>query len=360
VDLLAFLSTDDLGSRSNGNDVWGWTDPLTQREYAIAACASGTSFIDVTNPTQPCVLGFLKTHTVSSSWRDVKVYKDHAYIVSEATNHGMQVYDLTQLRGLPCTGIRDLAETAFYSEFGSSHNIAINEETGFAYSVGSRTCNAGLHIVDIRDPKNPTFAGCFGDDGYVHDTQCVIYRGPDTRYTGKEICFCYNEDSLTIVDVTDKDAMTMISRMEYQGNAYTHQGWLLPNEAYLLLDDELDELNGPNRHTRTMLWDVKNLQNPFIQNSFYSSETAIDHNLYTLGNRAYLSNYVAGLRIYDTTRAYTGGTMTEVGFFKVCPDRNDVAFAGAWSSYIYFPSGTIVTNTIERGFFVLKFNDPAK
>jgi len=314
VDLLAFLSVADLGSNANGNDVWGWTDPQTKKEYAIAATVPGTSFIDVTNPIQPCVLGFLRTHTVSSSWRDVKVYKDHAFIVSEASNHGMQVFDLTQLRGLTCAGIRTFTETAFYGEFTSAHNIAINEETGFAYSVGSRTCNAGLHIVDIRDPVNPTFAGCFGADGYVHDTQCVIYRGPDTRHTGKEICFGYNEDTLTVIDVSDKEAMTIISRTPYQGSAYTHQGWLLPNQAYLLLDDELDEINGPNKHTRTMLWDVRDLQRPVIANSFYSSETAVDHNLYTLGNRAYLSNYCAGLRIYDTTLAATGGQLSELGF----------------------------------------------
>jgi len=314
--------------------------------------------VDVTTPTQPCVLGFLKTHTFSSIWRDVKVYKNHAFIVSEATNHGMQVYDLTKLRGLTCGALRQFTATAYYGEFGNSHNIAINEETGFAYSVGTRTCNSGLHVVDIRDPLNPKFAGCFGQDGYVHDTQCVVYRGPDTRYHDKEVCFCYNEDSLTIVDVTDKDNMHMISRTEYEGCQYTHQGWLLPNSAYLLLDDELDEITGPNQHTRTMLWDVRNLENPSIANSFYSTETVVDHNLYTRDNRAYLSNYCGGLRIYDTTQAFNGGRMTEVGFFDVAPDCDTPEFMGSWSSYVYFPSRTIVVNSIERGLFVLKFNDP--
>lgn len=37
--------------------------------------------------------------------------------------------------------------------------------------------------------------------------QCVIYTGPDAKYQGKEICFNYNEDSLTIVDVSDKTDM---------------------------------------------------------------------------------------------------------------------------------------------------------
>jgi len=262
------------------------------------------------------------------------------------------------LRGLTCSKDRVLRSTVHYAEFGSAHNLVINEESGYAYSVGSQTCRSGLHIVNIRNPVQPEFVGCYGDDGYVHDAQCVNYNGPDTRYQSKEVCFCYNEDSLTIVDVTNKAAMTEISRTEYAGYQYTHQGWLLPGEGYLLLNDELDEIYNSNHHTRTMLWNVNDLEKTFIQNSFYSSETVVDHNLYTLANRVYLSNYCGGLRIYDTTQAFQGGPMTEVGYFDVAPDCDTTDFFGSWSSYIYFPSGNIVVNSIERGMFVVKFNDP--
>ncbi len=91
------------------------------------------------------------------------------------------------------------------------------------YSVGSRTCTSGLHVVDVRDPLNPKFVGCFGQDGYVHDAQCVIYKGPDADHQGKEICFCYNENTLTIVDVEDKDDMKMLSKVPYDNVHYTHQ-----------------------------------------------------------------------------------------------------------------------------------------
>lgn len=122
--------------------------------------------------------------------------------------------------------------------------------------------------------------GCFGQDGYVHDAQCVIYKGPDTSYQGREICFCYNENTLTIVDVQDKQDMKMLSRVPYQGSAYTHQGWLNEEQSHLLLDDELDELYGSNPHTRTMVWDVEKLEDPKLINSFYSSKQATDHNMY--------------------------------------------------------------------------------
>ena len=193
----------------------------------------------------------------------------------------MQVYDLTGLRDRrPTQPVEQLEETALYEEFGSSHNMVINEKTGFAYSVGSRTCTGGLHVVNINDPINPQFVGCFGQDGYVHDAQCVTYNGPDRNYQGQEICFCYNENTLTIVNVEDKTDMKMLSRVPYNNAYYTHQGWLTEDQSYLLLDDELDELYGPDPRTRTMIWNVENLAEPVLTGSFFSEKQASDHNLY--------------------------------------------------------------------------------
>ncbi len=194
----------------------------------------------------------------------------------------MQVYNLQQLRNLkpPSEGTNVLQETAFYGEFGSAHNIVADEDAGFVYSVGSTTCNSGLHIVDVRDPTNPQFAGCFGEDGYVHDAQCVVYQGPDSRYHDREICFCYNEDTLTVVDVTAKAAPELVSRVKYENSFYTHQGWLLEDQSFLLLNDELDELYGPTPRTRSMIWSVETLTDPILVNSFYSEKQSTDHNLY--------------------------------------------------------------------------------
>lgn len=73
VDLMSFIPLTDLGSNGDANDIWGWTDPDTGKEYAIVGCVDGTSFVDVTHPTNPMVLGFLPTKTTSSLWRDIKV-----------------------------------------------------------------------------------------------------------------------------------------------------------------------------------------------------------------------------------------------------------------------------------------------
>ena len=133
-------------------------------------------------------------------------------------------------------------ETIHYAaeSLSNAHNIVINEETDFAYIVGSNTCDHGLHMVNIEKPRQPRFAGCFAADGYTHDAQCVAYDGADREHRGREVCFGFNEDTLTIVDVTDKMNPRMISRTSYNGSGYTHQGWVTDDHLFLLLGDELD------------------------------------------------------------------------------------------------------------------------
>ena len=178
-------------------------------------------------------------------------------------------------------------------------------------------------------------------------------RAQDTEFQGKEICFNYNENTLTIVDVSDKENMVMLSRVTYDNVYYTHQGWLLDGQTHLVLDDELDEQRGPTANTRTMVWDVRSLRNPTLANSFFSPETAIDHNQYVHNGVAYQANYCAGLRLLRPTGNGPNPIMEEIGHFRASPDCDTAIFRGAWSVYPYFASGSIVMQTIERGLFVM-------
>lgn len=359
IDLGAYLPLDDIGVESdpiwgrNANDIWGWTDPETGREYALVGSSHGTSFVDVTEPTAPVHLGILPTHqplhTLFQSWRDVKVYADHAFIVSEEPAHGMQVFDLTQLRG--ATEPRTWSETAHYPGIGGAHNIAINEDTGYAYVIGSATCDGGPHIVDIRTPRQPLPAGCVASDGYTHDTQAVVYDGPDSRYVGHEILFNFNEDTVTIVDVTDKANPVQLGKLGYDAASYTHQGWLTEDSRHLLFNDELDEQEN-GTPTTTYVADVADLENPTLVGGHEHATPAIDHNLYTKDGKVYEANYRAGLRILST-KGVAQARLRELGFFDVYPADDAAQFNGAWSSYPYFESGTVVVSGIEQGLFVL-------
>ena len=359
VDLMSFMPLSEIGStQSNdeGNDAWGWTDPETGKEYAIIGRVFGTSFVDISDPANPIYLGELRTHgQFGSPWRDIKVYNDHAFVVSEARRHGMQVFDLTQLRTVTNPPVT-FAESAHYNGFGSAHNIVINEDSGFAYGVGTNKCSGGLAMVDIQDPLNPSNAGCYSADGYTHDAQCVIYSGPDSEHGGKEICFNSNEDTLTIVDVSDKANPVLISRTGYPGSGYTHQGWLTEDQAFFLLDDELDEVN-IGHNTRTRVWDVADLDAPMLDGSFDNAISAIDHNQYVLGNCTFQANYRAGLRILEFDPADPSFGMAEAGYFDIYPADDSAQFNAAWSNYPYFDSGVVIISGIEQGLFVVRPSD---
>jgi choice-of-anchor B domain-containing protein len=357
VDLLSFLPLSEIGG-GNGNDLWGWTDPMTGKEYAIMGRSNGTAFIDISDLNNPVFLGNLPTNSFNSAWRDIKTYEGanfaYAFIVADNSgSHGLQIFDLTQLRSVASPPVA-FSESARYDLFGSAHNIVINEASGFAYAVGISSglerCSGGLHMINIQDPVNPSFAGCYSADGYTHDAQCVDYVGPDTDHQGKEICFNANVDTLTIVDVDDKSSPILISRSGYSSAGYTHQGWLTADQRYYLLDDEGDE--GP-ANTQTYIWDLADLDNPPAPVVYTSTTKAIDHNLYVHNGLVFQSNYRAGLRVLDPSDI-SNGNLSEIGFFDIYPDDDDANFNGAWSNYPFFDSGAVIVSGIEQGLFVLR------
>ena len=366
VDLLSFLPREEIGAARGArlNDIWGWTDPESGREYALVGRMDGTSFVDVTDAYNPRYLGNLARTDGSppSTWRDIKVFKDHAFIVADgAGEHGMQVFDLTRLRDV--TEPREFEATAMYTGIASSHNVAINENTGFAYLVGSsgggETCGGGSHIVDINDPLNPVFAGCFAHEntgrsntGNSHDTQCVIYHGPDEDYRGREICVNSNENALSVADVTDKDNPIAVAKAAYPNVSYAHQGWLTEDHRYFYSNDETDELAGLVEATRTLIWDLADLDDPVLIKEYFSPTKVTDHNLYVKGDRLYMSNNRAGLRVLDISDPENP---VELGYFDTTPwSADEAGFDGTWSVYPYFESGTVLLSSRREGLFLVR------
>jgi choice-of-anchor B domain-containing protein len=272
------------------------------------------------------------------------------------------VFDLRQLRGLtgpPAT----FSATAHYTSVASVHNIALNEATGFAYLVGSNggatNCGGGLHMVNVQNPAAPAFAGCFADPltgragtGYTHDVQCVIYAGPHAAYGGREICIGANETALSVSDVTDKSAPVAVSRAGYPTVGYAHQGWLSPYQRYFFLNDELDEIQGSAATTRTVIWDLADLEDPVVLAEYFGPTSATDHNNYVVGTRLYASNYQYGIRVIDISNP---AAPSQTGHFDTAPDEPDqFGFGGSWSNYPFFASGIVVVTSRAQGLFVLK------
>ena len=369
IDMLSFISPKDLtgGVNTELNDLWGWTDASTGKEYGLIGLRNGTSFVDISDPLNPFVVGFLPTATVSATWRDMKVYKDYVYIVADGANmHGVQVFDLTQLRGV--TTFTEFNMTFHYKNLGSVHNIALNEATGYAYATGISSatssdykCGGGLHMLDLSNPAEPQFAGCFSHDGtgrsgtgYTHDAQIVIYNGPDADYKGKEIAFSSNETALSIGDITDKNNVKIISKFDNANFGYVHQGWLSEDHRYFFVNDELNEYRGNDKEQTTVIFDLKDLDNPKILTTYRSGLKTIDHNNYVKGDLLFQSNYSTGLRVLYINDVRNP---VEVANFDTYSAGDKVSFVGSWSNYPYFESGTILVSSIEEGLFLLKASD---
>jgi choice-of-anchor B domain-containing protein len=372
VELMSFMSVSDIGGGRGVqlSGVWGWTDPQSNREYALVGRMDGTAFVDVTDPTNPRYLGDLPMTPGSnpSPWREIKVYKDYALISADGAGPAhLQIFDLKQLRNAKT--VTSFKPTVLYKRVNSVHNIVVNEESGFAYAVGSssggETCGGGLHMIDIRDPLNPQFVGCFADaqtgrasTGYSHDALCVNYRGPDKDYANREICLGSNETMLSVADVTDKKNPKAVSRAAYPKVGYSHQGWLTKDQRYFFMNDELDEVSGLVQNTRTLVWDLADLDDPQMVLEFNSPTQASDHNLYIKDDLMYQSHYKAGVRLVDVSNPLKP---VEIGFFDTAPTQPDTpGFAGSWGNFPFFKSGTWIASSMNEGLFVLKKKDTTK
>ena len=376
-DLMGRVTLEEMDAEA-GNDCWGWTDSTTGREYAIMGVNNGTSFIDITDSTSPIYLGKLPTATVDSSWRDMKVYNDHVYIVSEAGDHGLQVFNLANLRGIDSEQVFSADYTD--KSFGQAHNIAINEDSGYAYIAGART--KGIYALNLSNPLAPKLELEGSQFGYSHDAQIVNYKGPDQDHFGKEIYIGSNENKVDIVDVTDKSEPKLISTFLYD-HQYTHQAWLTDDHKYALLGDELDEVDSnyelkADAKTRTVIIDLSDLDKPSLHHDYEAETKAIDHNGYVKGTEFFLASYTAGLRVLDILNI-DQKSISETGFFNTFINHNDSglpnsttvksqdpdgdhsgkkgnssAFNGAWSVYPFFKSENIIISDINSGLYIVK------
>lgn len=333
------------------NDVWGWTDPLTNREYAIVGVDTGVAFVDVTDAECPAYVGLLPTHSTKSGWRDMKVYGDHMFGVSEADEHGLQVFDLTQLADVAEPPAL-FEESAHFDGFGNAHNIAINDVTATAFVVGGSECNGGIYMLDVSDPLTPVHVGCY-DPFAVHDTQCVVYAGPDTEHVDKELCFTSNGSELNVgvIDVTDRENPIELSLTTYEGAVYPHQGWLTDDHTYFFLGDEADEIAGVD--TTTYIWDMTDLDAPVMMGTYVAQTQSTDHNMYVRDGLLWQANYSAGLRVLDIADA-ANANLVEVGYFDGYPPDDAAGYGTAWGVFPFFPSGRVLMTS--EGLFVI---DPA-
>ena len=393
VDLDAFLPLGMIGA-SFVNDVWGWEED--GRQFAIAGTWEGTAFVEVTDGDSPIYLGTLPSaasavapypegfsgaDVFGNLWGDIRVHEGVAYIGSEAFNfatgvgHGIQLFDLDRL--LDADGPQTWTADGKLGNY-SSHNLSLNEESEVLYVVGASdgvtecdTGGGGPIAYDVSDALSPELIGCVPQDGYTHDIQCVDYDGPDDDYDDAEICIAANEDTLTILDLSNfiegqgdpviVDKLTYLDLpFEPEGggppNYYTHQGWLSEDHDVFFLGDELDEFFGGIGPRTTYIFDLEDLDNASLIAGHTTGNSSIDHNMFVHDDLLYQSNYSDGLAILDTDNAKQGD-LELIGNFDTFPADDITDFFGSWGNYPFFGDGKVIVTSSDEGLFVLDADD---
>ena len=229
-----------------------------------------------------------------------------------------------------------------YREVNSVHNIVINEDSGFAYAVGSSAGGDDVRRRSAHD-RHPR-----AEEAEVRRLLRGRQHGPrqhrllarravrELQGTGQALqAAARSASGRTKRRSASRTSPTRRTRrpsraQRIRTSAYTHQGWFTEDHRYFYVNDELDEIGGAmSRRRARSIWDFADLENPKLVKEHIGGEAASDHNLYVKGDLMYQANYRAGLRILNIKDP---ANPKEVAFFDTAPYRpNTAGFNGAWS-----------------------------
>ncbi len=306
---------------SDYNDVWGYTAP-DGREYAILGTTTGTAIYNCTNPSAPYRTGFISGDF--STWRDMKTYREYAYIVTEGG------------RGVQIISLADPENPFLVKKWGNSavdhaHNIAIDLDRGMAYIAGEST---GMPVLDLSDPENPvkvaTYTAFYVHDLHVQDGLAHLAEIFDGRYR--------------IVGVDNLPSFPSKDSVRTPGN-FTHTAWVNEDNTLAVTTDE-------SSSGRITLYDVSVPTNIRQRSAWTLNPNSIVHNAFIRGSRVYASWYTSGFACVDVSNP---AQPTFVGSYDTSTKTGD--YDGAWGCYPFTPSGHVYISDRDRGLFILKVDD---
>ena len=331
------VSLDFLGQltyNKNMSDVWGFEK--NGSEYAIATLTNGTSFVDVTDPTNPVELFFQSGP--NTLWRDAKDWNsNYAYVTNEGGN-GIRIFDLTDfpntINSSSWTGGNFNGQNI---SLDKSHNVFI-DENGYCYIIGyNYPAEIGkVMILDLNvNPLNPPIVGIY-DNSYVHD---IFVRG-DTMWTCE-----FNSGYFAVVDVSDK-ANPNILAVQSTPSSTTHNIWLSDDGNFAYTTDE-------TYGGTVTSWNVSDLTDIQYLDEYAASHpsTSMPHNAFLKGNHLYISHYEDGVTVVDVSNPYN---LTEIAHYDTSPSYSGQGYEGCWGVYPYLPSGNVLATDQQNGLFVLE------
>ncbi|MBP6812980.1 MAG: choice-of-anchor B family protein [Saprospiraceae bacterium] len=342
LELLARWDDDSLPIASPGNlklqynSCWGLA--VNGHEYAVIGGAAHVLFFDVTEPTQPKLVGkFQGRATVVP--REFKSYKNRVYAVADGANDGLMIFDLSHAED---TIIRTYWDTTFFKKI---HTIALDTTSGRIYMNGGNA-NQGIIVLDAsQNPDSPTFlAHPDLPGGYVHD--CYVRN--DTVYVSS------GNEGYYIFDFKDPQNPVLLAQISTGG--YNHNSWLTLDGKYAYYAEEIPQ--GRPMH----IVDLQNLAlgeievvGSFLDNILEPAadvKLAIPHNLYIKGDLLYDSQYEDGLLVYDISDRLHP---TLIAHYDTRPENTNYnGYFGNWGNYPWLPSGTIISSDMQNGLFLFR------
>lgn len=328
----------------NLSSCWAYYDSINQKEYAIVGTTTGTSIVDITNPT-PTQVAFLSGS--NTSWREMKVWKHYAYIVhdvSNGSNEGMQIIDLQYLPDSVKTyNIKSFTSNGKNITLSLAHTVFI-EDNGTLYLNGGNTKVNGVTIsgttmFDIsQNPLQPEYLGhqnakyvhdCFARDNYLYESE--VYVGTQSIY-----------------DISDKSNPVLVSSVTTP-YAFNHNSWISDDGNYLYTTDEKE-------YAPIGVYDIHDKSNPILIGTIKNTpnERVIPHNVRVINDYLVVAHYKLGVIIWDVSHP---DNIIKVGQYDCSPNYDNIpnaAFHGVWEACPYLPSGNIILSDIEEGLFVVK------
>lgn len=330
IQLVGKLNPANSSSGNNYSALWGYS--ANGKEYAILGGNQSIYFIDVTDSTNIRVCGSFTTHF--SNWHEMKTYSHYAYLVSEADNSGVQIFDLANL---PVS----VAYVGQYNPPGHSRTHSIQQSGPYLYLNGG-TFN-GIKVLDLSvNPTVPIPRGLW-NGYYVHD--CSVVN--DTIWAAN-----ISDGKMSVINAQNKDNMTTITSWTNGPNPFPHNSALTSGRKFIFTTDET--LTPPGR---LKIWNIQDLTDIQLVNIWTPTEVfknGVIHNVELYGNQLVAAYYSVGVKIWDVT---TPGNPVEIGWYDTYPESNSNEYTGCWGVY-KFPSGKIIASDRTRGLFVLRYFPP--